>query len=195
MNKEKLKSFFKKFNNSHIIAGICFALAFFLTLFLMIDIVAHPFITDMAYSAKISEEFLGTDIKISAKLVMLEEGRYKITIRDTATKETETDFGDYSYGKVYVTGYNSRKNVVSFDVNSLQVVQTNPFKITYNGVVFTNVGGIFLLVLYCFMLVIFAACSILLLVQNKKGNAVFGTKLSMAKRIAELEEMLGIKRD
>ena len=186
-------SFFKKLNNSHVIAGLCLAIAFVLALAFMIDLVADPFIQDMTYTARIDEQNDGGEVKISAKLTLLEDGRYKLTIRDRITKEKTTTFGDYSYGKVVLDETLGRQNVISFD-GSGYIAQKNPFKLEFDSVKFTNGGAIFLLVLYIFLILVFASCSILLLVKYKSGNPVFGTKMRLSKRVKELEDMLGINR-
>ena len=213
--KEKLANFFKKLNNGYIIAAICAILIGVIVLGAMIGLVARPFATNTTYTAKVKTEVLGETYTAKAKLVLLDGGRYSMTIRDSQ-KQRYTYFGDYGFGKL-VDEENVRESVIWFEYNGQMVAvdqalfggdllssmiktaniseQTNPFKIQYGEVTFTNVGGILLLVLYCFVIVIAAAIATVLLLKRKDGNVVFTSKIRLIKRLRELEDMLGVRHD
>ena len=212
--KEKLANFFKKLNNSYIIAAICMILVCVILLGLMIGLVAHPFATNTTYTAKVKTEVLGETFTTKAKLVLMDEGRFSMTLKD-GQKQYYTYFGDYGYGKL-VNDENVRQSVIWFEYDGLMYSvdqslfgdgifssmlktnmseQTNPFKIQYGKVTFTNVGGILLLVLYCFVIVIAAAIATVLLLKRKDGNVVFTSKIRLIKRLRELEDMLGVRLD
>ena len=200
---EKIKNFFQKLNNSYIIAAICVILICVILLGSIIGLVARPFITDMTYSVKYRPMAFSSNNQRIAKLVLLEGGRYSMTISYTMTNGVSTSFGDYGYGKVLVSLDSNRlQNVLILNGGAYDEavsVQKNPFKITTNyfgeEVTFTCVGGIFLLVCYCVVFAICAAIATLLIIKRKDGGIVFTNKMRLIKRLKEIEEMLGVKHD
>ena len=192
---EKLANFFKKLNNSNWIIAICAILVGVIFLSAMISLVAHPFIKDMTYSARLEEADMGT---LKAKLTLLDDGRYSMTVRYTSTKETTTAFGDYGYGKIFTEDdKDHRHNAIWFDGALMQdvVVLSNPFKIERAGVVYTCGGGIALLVFYCIMICMSAAIATVSIIKREQGVTVFTNKIRLVKRLKELETMLGISHD
>ena len=191
--KEKLASFFKKLNNSHLIVAICAILIGVIFLSAMISLVAHPFVKGVAYSARLEEASVGT---IKAKLTLLNDGRYSVTVYHDSTKETMTTFGDYGYGKIFITDDDShRVNAIWFDSLLNPIKLTNPFKIENNGVVYTCGGGIALLVFYCIAICICAAIAAIMIVKRREGVPAFTSKMRLIKRLKEMEQMLGIYHD
>ena len=197
MNKDKLRNFLKKLNNGYIVAAICMILVFIIAFGSMIDLVAHPFITNISYSAKIEGSGVGT---MKATLTLLEDGRYSETIEYRRLEMVTTTFGDYSYshGK-YQTGDNKgqhyREIFFNNDYENTHVELKNPFKLKFYGAEFTNVGGILLLVFYCIMIVISAAIATILIIKRKEGKALFNKKSGLETRVSTIEEMIGIKND
>lgn len=204
MNKEKIKEFFAKLNNGYLIAAICAILIGVIVLGAMIGLVARPFAINTAYTAKVEKESLGETITVKSKLVLLDGGRYSLTVRDSTGKVTY--FGDYAYGRIETGENASKHNIIRFEYDGSHAVfdsyvfgsketveLTSPFKLQYGDVEFINVGGILLLVFYCFVIVGCAAIAAILIVKRKDGNIVFTDKLRLVKRLKEIEDMLGIK--
>ena len=212
--KEKLANFFKKLNNSYIVAAICAILIGVIVLGLMIGLVAHPFATNTTYTAKVKTEIDDETYTTKAKLVLLDGGRYSMTLKDSK-RQNYTYFGDYGYGK-FIDEENSRQSMIWFEYDGLMSIEdvalfrgdsissilkinssklTNPFKIQYGEVVFTNVGGILWLVFYCCVIAIAAAIATILLLKRKDGNVVFTSKIRLIKRLREIEDMLGVRHD
>ena len=194
---EKLKNFFKKLNNSYIIAAICVILVGIILLGLMIGLVTTPFIKNIPYYSKnIEGSGVGT---MKYKLVMLDDGRYERTVDYIQLKQVLITYGDYSYcyGIDYMKDGSKHFKEIIFDNNSAQarVELTSPFKIKYYLVEMTNVGGIVLLVVYCILICFAAAIATILIVKRKDGKVVFTNKMLLLKRLKEVEEMLGIKHD
>ena len=200
--KEKFAAFFRKLNNSYIIAAICVILVGIILLCAMIGLVSKPFATNTTYSAKVKEKVGDEELNVSIKLVLLDDGRYQVTVRNNETKETVTRFGDYGYGKIVLEKDGPRQSVLWLNDESAAFVQKNPFKINFEQtkllgfeVKFTNVGGIFLLVCYCALIVLAAAVSTILIIKRKEGSIVFTNKMRLIKRLATMEEMLGIRHE
>ncbi|MCH5159233.1 MAG: hypothetical protein J1F66_00095 [Clostridiales bacterium] len=199
--KEKIKEFFNKLNNSYIIAAICVILIGVILLGAIIGLVARPFSTNTTYSLKVKQMYSSMgDVNCSIKLVLLDDGRYKLTTYDKNTKEVYTEFGDYGYGKVINDENNRRQNVIWLDDIRNAIVIENPFKITVpvssllgGKYEFTNVGGIVLLVCYCIVFAICAAIATILIIKRKDGGVVFTNKMRLIKRLKEIEEMIGVK--
>lgn len=206
----KFKEFLKKLNNGYIIAAICVILIGVIVLGLMIGLVARPFATNTAYTAKVKTEVLGETHVTKAKLVLLDGGRYSMTIRNSQ-KSTYTYFGDYGYGKDKLdTDEERRHNVIWFEYDgelvaldlvlfggdkTEMVEQKNPFKLQYGGITFTNVGGILLLIIYCVLIAILAAIAAILLVKRNDGKVAITNKMNLIRRLSNLEEMLGVHHE
>ena len=196
--RDKIKEFFNKLNNSYIIAAICTILIAVILLGSIIGLVARPFSTNTTYSLNVKRFYSSIgDVNYSIKLVLLDDGRYKLTTYNRNTKEVYTEFGDYAYGKVVIGEDNRRRNVISLDNRSNLTVIENPFKITlpvssllYGEYEFTNVGGIVLLTCYCTVFVISVAIATILLLKRKDGGIVFTNKMRLIKRLKEIEEKL-----
>lgn len=196
---EKIKNFFQKLNNSYIIAAICVILICVILLGAIIGLVARPFSTNTTYSLKVKQSYSSMgDVNCSIKLVLLDDGRYKMTVYDRDTKEVYTEFGDYGYGKLINDENNRRQNVIWLDNILHSTIIENPFKIKVSvssllggEYEFTNVGGILLLVCYCIVFAICAAIATLLIIKRKDGGIVFTNKMRLIKRLKEIEEMLG----
>lgn len=194
--KEKFKEFFNKLNNTYLVAAICALLIAVIVFGLMISLVAHPFATNTTYTAKIESELDGETYTARAKLVLMDEGRYSLTSKSALLDGRVTNFGDYGYGKIRLEEGKSRKNVIWFDGDLLNMVEvTSPFKLEYNEQTFTNVGGILLLVCYCFVIAIAVAIAVYLIIKRKDGKPAFTSKLRLVKRLKEIEEMLGVKHE
>ena len=215
MNKEKIRNFFKKLNNSYVIAAICMLLAGVIVLGMMIGLVANPFITDTAYTARVKTEILDETMTSRVKLVMLEGGRYSITVRNNAG-ERFTYFGDYGYGRL-ADEENRLQRTVWFEYDGEMAIidellfgsndlftssflpktskQTNPFKIQYGEVTFINGGAIVLLIFYCAFISAAAAIVTILLIKRKDGGVVFTNRMRLIKRLRELEQMLGVTHE
>lgn len=199
--KEKIKEFFNKLNNSYLVAAICALLIAVIFFGLMIGLVAHPFATNTTYtSSKISNDIIGD---VRQKLVLLDDGNFQLTTKYMETKEVITDFGHYRYGKI-VTGEDERlHNVIWLNVAGTSITSyieppielKSPFKIEYNDVAYTNVGGILLLVLYCCIIAIAIAIGVYLILKRKDGAPAFTSKMRVIKRLKEIEEMLGVRHE
>ena len=192
--KEKIKEFFNKLNNNYLVGAICAFLIAVIVLGLMIGLVAHPFATNTTYTSPKIISDLNGDVK--QKLVLLDDGRYELTVKQTQPKAKITTFGDYAYGKLQLEEGKGRSNVIWFDGEILDMVELkSPFKLEFNGVTFTNVGGILLLVCYCFIIAIAVAIGVYLILKRKDGRPAFTSKIRLIKRLKEIEEMLGVKHE
>ena len=195
MMKEKLANFFKKLNNSKLVIAICAILIGVIFLGAMISLVAHPFVKDIAYTAKTKIELGNETVIYKTKLVLMDSGRFYTTIKDSE-KQTITRFGDYGYGKIFIDDDSHRVNAIWFDSDMLSVIEMhNPFKIENEGITYTCGGGIALLVFYCFMICICAAIAAISIVKRDEGTIVFTSKMRLIKRLKEMEQMLGISHD
>ena len=198
MNNEKLKSFFSKLNNGYVVAAICLILVAVIAFGLMIGLVARPFITNMTYSTTIKLELDDKTYTSKAKIVLLDDGRYALTVKDGQSSQFRTTFGDYAYGKLVIELDETKqlRKVIWFDDNELNmVVQNNPFKLEFDEQTFTNVGAILLLVFYVLIILVTVVCAILLIVKRNDGKTVFTSKLRLVKRLRELEDMLGVRHE
>ena len=197
MNKEKIRDFFKKLNNSYVIAAICVILIGIILLGAMIGLVARPYSTNTTYSATVHGSGVGT---MKIKLVLLDDGRYSQTVKYVQLQEISNTFGDYAFrcGK-YRVGENKGQsfNHIYFDgdYDNTFYELKNPFKIEFYGVELTNVGGIFLLVCYCILICFAAAIVTILLIKRKDGGVVFTNRMRLIKRLRELEQMLGVTHE
>ena len=194
--KERIREFFNKLNNNYLVAAICALLIAVIVLGLMIGLVAHPFATNTTYTAKIESTFDGETVTSRAKLVLLDDGRYSLTAKSAMLDGRVTNFGDYAYGKVRLEEGKARSNVIWFDGNVLDIIELkSPFKLQYNDITFTNVGGIILLVFYCFVIAVAVAIGVYLILKRKDGRPAFTSKIRLVKRLKELEEMLGVRHE
>lgn len=185
--KEKIAAFFKKLNNSYVIAAICVILVGVILLGAVIGLVAKPFSLNTVYTAQVDTTYV-----TNYKLTLLDGGRYELTQIGDKVKGTITIYGDYGYGRI--KDGNALKNVIWFDNGMLSPVEVkSPFKLDYNGIEFTNGGGIFLLVCYCILICFAAAIATILLLKRKEGDIVFTNKMRLIMRLKQIEEMLGIK--
>ena len=197
MNKEKIRDFFKKLNNSYVIAAICVILIGIILLGAMIGLVARPYSTNTTYSATVHGSGVGP---MKIKLVLLDDGRYSQTVKYVQLQEISNTFGDYAFrcGK-YRAGENKGQsfNHIYFDgdYDNTFYELKNPFKIEFYGVELTNVGGIFLLVCYCILICFAAAIVTILLIKRKDGGVVFTNRMRLIKRLRELEQMLGVTHE
>ena len=193
--KEKFATFFKKFNNSYLLAAICFILVAVIAFGLMIGILAKPFITNIAYSTTIITDSKG-DVK--AKIVLMDSGVYSVTAKDGLSKQFTTTYNVYAYGKL-VTDLDESdliRNVIWFDDDvTTMVIQKSPFRLEYEGATYTNAGGIVLLVFYIVLWVFAAIIAAVFIVKRKQGRVVFTNKMRLVKRLKELEEMLGVRHE
>lgn len=196
--KNKIREFFVKLNNSYILVAICTILIAVIALGSLIDLVAQPFETDMTYSAKIETKTEYVNYRTTAKLLLLENGRYSLTIHDGSTREELTTFGDYGYGKVTIRDddYKRLHDVIWFDRrdfspfdDSLYVLKS-PFKLEYEGLEFTCGEGIALLVIYCAFIAASSAIATILLIKRKKGKTVFTDRLRIVRRLKDIETKL-----
>ena len=188
--KVKMREFFAKLNNSYVIAAICIILIGVILLGAMIGLVARPYVIGMKYSVKYHPSFFSSYNERIAELVLLEGGRYSMTISYTLSKGVTTTFGDYGYGRVPLESQDSRLHNILIlengEYGQAVSVQKNPFKITtdYFGeeVTLTCVGGIVLLVVYCILIVLCAAIATILLVKRKNGKIVFSDRLGIFRK-------------
>lgn len=201
--KEKIANFFKKLNNSHWITAICAILIGVIFLGAMISLVARPFSTNTTYTATVKEQvFDDFYYKRKITIVLLDDGRYSLTIKDPQTKQKSTTFGDYAYGKLFTKDdSNTLHNVIWFDSQDYNYFDNtvyelkNPFKLEYEDIEFTNAGGIALLVFYVFMICMSALIATVMIVRRKEGTIVFTNKMRLIKRLKEIEQMLGISHE